>query len=255
MKKAEKQNFLEWNKSIFVSSARKISLDIILIIALDALFYALSGFLVYFWLQRMQEKITAFNLPADIMALGYERAQQIASEIKAFYYLIIFSFVLLLIAIIFLASILKGAIWAKTTGTKITFRLISKFLALNLIWMGFWFLVIFLVSWLVKPALAPAFMAGAAALAAYFTNTLYVIFMKSQSLKCIIHAIRLNIAKIHLFLLPYIAIFLLFFIIARLGSFLKFGYPAILLGLILITYASVVRYYVSELVLEIEKSK
>lgn len=255
MKKQQKSSFLEWNSNILRSSIKKINFNIISILILDALFYLLSGYLIIFWLQRVQANITAFNMPADIMSLGPERAQQLVSEVRTFYYLIIFSFILLLIAIIFLASILKGIIWAKTTDTKISFKLISKFLGLNLIWMGFWFVAIFLISFLIAPSSAVFFMIAAIILGLYFTNTLYTIFMEEQKFKSILNSVKLNVAKIHLFLLPYFIALLLFYAIMRLGNFLKFRYSTILLGLVMLVYAAVLRYYVSELVSKIEGIK
>jgi len=252
--KAKKSNFIEWNNNIFISSIKKIDLNIILIVILDTLFYLLSGYFVIFWLQRIQAKMASFSLPTDIISLGPEKAQQLVSEVKTFYYLIILSFVLLLIAVIFLASILKGIIWAKTINTKITFKLISKFLGLNLIWMGFWLVLVILISLLVEPASAPKFIIIAMTLGLYFTNTLYALFMKKPEFKSIFYAIKLNITKIHLFLLPYTIIALTLFIIVRLVSLLKFQYSNILLGLILIIYAAIARYYVSALVLDIKKS-
>ena len=255
MKNPQKFNFLEWNNNVFVSSIKKIDLNIILIVISDALFYFLSGYIVIFWLQRIQAKMAAFNLPTDIISLGYERAQQWIKEVRAFYFLIIFSFILLLIAIIFLASIFKGFIWAKTTNTKITFGLISKFLALNLIWMSFWFALIILISLFVQPASVLIFTIITIILGLYFTNTLYTLFMKKQKFKSIISSIKLNILKIHLFLLPYAVILLLFFIIVRLGGFLKFNYSNFMLGLLVLIYAAIIRYYASTLALEIEKIK
>ena len=237
-----------------MSSIKKIDLNIILIIILDFLFYFLSGYLIILWLQRIQAKMASFNIPTDVLALGAERAQQLVSEVKGFYYLIVFSFIVLLIAIIFLASILKGVIWAKVTGTKITFKLISKFLGLNLLWMGFWFVIVFFISFLANPVSAPISMISAIMLGIYFTNTLYTIFMKNQSLKLLLGSIKLNITKFHLFLLPHIMIFLLLYVIIRLSNLLKFKYSTILLGSILIVYAAAVRYYASTLILEIKKT-
>jgi len=251
--KAKKLSFLEWNNDILVSSMKKISWNITLIIILDSLFYFLSGYMLIFWLKRIQAGMASFNLPSDVMSLGLERGQQLASEVKSFYYLIILSFILVLAAIIFLASIIKGIIWAKTTGAKISFNLISKFLALNLIWMGFWFLLVFLVSLLVQPSLAPKFMVIAVILGLYFSNTLYTLFMHEQRLKSIFRAIRMNTVKIHLFLLPYAVIGLLFFIIFRAGSLLKFNYSPLVLGLLVVICAAFARYYVSGLVFRISR--
>ena len=253
MKNPKKSNFLEWNNNILADSLKKINLNFILIIILDAIFYLLSGYLIIFWLQRIQEKMAAFNLPADVISLGYERAQQLVGEAKSFYYLIIFSFVLLLIAIIFLASIFKGAIWAKVTKAKITFKLISKFFVLNLVWMGFWFIMVILISYLVEPALAPRFMIAAIILGLYFTNTLYTIFMKKIELNSIINAVKLNILKIHLFLLPYALISLFFYVLVKLTSLLSQKYSLIVLGIVAIFYAALARYYASALVSSIQE--
>lgn len=276
------QNFLEWNNDVFTSSMKKINFDIILILILDSLFYLISGYLIILWLQRIQEKIQAFNLPSDVVSLGREGAQRLASEVKSFYFLIIFSFILVLLAVIFLASILKGIIWAKTTKTNVTFRLISKFLVLNLIWMGFWFLVIFLVSYLVVPASVSKFMVLSIILSLYLTNTLYTLFMKEDSIRNIFAAVKINATKIHLFLLPNIVKYLFYFIVMvisslffsfiKLDSILKFSYTIalpipsissypllivftvsrILLLLLLIGCFTVARYYTSTLVLKLE---
>src|SRR3989344_3977992 len=224
--KNKKADFLEWNINVLVSSIKRIGLEIILVIILDALLYFLSGYFILFWLQRIKEKGYSIPLqsPSDLAAIGYDKAYQLLFQFR---YLIIFSAILLLVAIIFIASILKGIIWAKTTKTKISFALISKFLGLNLIWMGFWFILIFLISMFVEPASTPMFTIAAIILGLYFTNTLYTIFMKEQKFKPIINAVRLNLIKIHLFLLPYAAIGLLFFIIVKIGNLVDFKHSKI----------------------------
>lgn len=248
-----KKNYLEWNNEVLASSIKNIDLNIILSIFLDIIFYVLSGALVFFWLTRLQEKMSALNLPQDVTALSLEQANGLASQVKSFYYLIILSFILLIVAIIFLASILKGAIWAKTTKTKVTFNLLSKFLGLNLMWMGFWIILILLISIFVQIQLVPMFMAVTIILALYFTNTLYTIFMQEQAFKSIPKSIKLSISQIHMFLLPYIIIFLVLFIIAKLSSYLNFKYAQVFIGIIIVLYLAFVRYYVSSLVLEVEK--
>ena len=248
-----KINFLDWNNKILISSIKKIDWSIILIIVLDSLFYILSGYSILFWFQRINAKMSAFNLPNNIASLGYEQAQQLLGQEKSFYYLIIFSFIILLIAIIFLVSILKGIIWARTTKTKLTFNLISKFLALNLVWMGLWFIIFFLISYLVQPEAVGTFMIAALVISLYFTNTLYTMFMKNQNIKSIRDALKLNIMKIHLFLLPYIIIFLLLFIILKLSSILVFNYSDFVFAIMVVVYAAFVRYYVSTLASEAEK--
>lgn len=249
----KKINFMDWNNNILLSSLKKIDLNIFLIVFLDALFYLVSGYATVFWLQRVQEKMASFNVPADIISIGKENAIQLVSDVKSFYYLIIVSLVLLLIAIIFIASIFKGIIWAKTTGTKITSSLISRFFILNLIWMGFWLVLLFLIAYLAERTSAPLILFVLILLSLYFSNTLYTIFMKQQKLNSILKAIKLNVSKLHLFLLPYAVVFLLFYILMKLSSIIKFKYSAILLGMVLIFYIAVVRYYISSLVIKIEE--
>lgn len=250
-----KFNFVEWNNIILMNSFKKIDFSILLVVILDVLFYFLSGYFVVYWLQRIQAKVSTIALPSpeQLVSLGYEKAQQVLKDAKMFYYLIIFSFILLLIVVIFLASISKGIIWAKTTKTKISFALISRFLTLNLMWMSFWFVLVILISLLVQPASAPTFMLIVVILGLYFTNTLYTIFMKEQKFNSIIKAIKLNIAKVHLFLLPYLVILALLYVLSKLFGLVKFQYSSILFGAAILIYAAIVRYYVSTLVLEAEK--
>ena len=183
---------------------------------LDILLFYLSGFFLVLWLQRILNKMSSFNLPADVASLGYEQTQQLANEAKSFYYLIIFSFIAVLIAIIFLASIIKGIIWAKTTKTRITFQFISKFLGINLMWMGFWFFLFFLIIFIVDPAFVPIFMAIALILFIYTSNILYTIFTKNQKFSSIVQAIKISIMKIYLFILPYAIFFAILIIVANL---------------------------------------
>lgn len=253
MKKPQKPNFLEWNRNVLISSIKKIDLNIILIVILDFLFYSLSGYIIILWLQRAQEKMAAFTLPADVLSLGYRGVEQLVGEAKSFYYLLIFSFIVLLIAVIFLASLLKGVIWAKTTNTKLTLALISKFLGLNLAWMSFWFIVVILISVFALPASALILMAITIILGIYFTNTLYAIFMHNLKFSSVKDAIKLNIQKIRLFLLPYALISLILFITVRISGLLKFKYSPIVFSLLLLIYAAVARYYISALVFEVEK--
>ena len=250
--KNKKADFFEWNINVLVSSIKKIGLEIILVIILDALFYFLSGYFIILWLLRIRAKGASIPLqsPSDLAAIGYDQASQLLSQ---FYYLIIFSAILLLIAIIFIASILKGIIWAKTTKTRISLALISRFLGLNLIWMGFWFVIVFLIWWLMEKTAAPMFMIVAIILSLYFTNTLYTFFMKEQKIKCIIKAIKLSTGKIHLFLLPYAVMFSLLYVISMVTNLSKYKYSAAFQALILLAYIAFARYYSSTLAEEAER--
>ncbi len=272
-KNKTKLNFIEWNNKVLASSIKKISLGIFLIIILDILFYAISGFIVAAWYGQVKARMESTSLPSaeSLAALGAQKAQQAVTEARAFMLFLIFSIILLVTAIIFLASIIKGIIWAKTTRTKVTFQLISKFLALNLIWMTFWVALLVLISIIIQqrplttisdpknPGLVFQFtnthlyVIIIILMSSYFTNTLYSIFMSNKKIGSILEAIKIGISKIHLFLLPYAVILLLLFIFIRLSGMLSFRYSAIVLALMAIAYVAVVRYYCSELAIEIKE--
>lgn len=255
MKKIKKPNFLEWNSNVLLDSLRRIDSNFFLIVFLDSLFYALSGLIIALWFQRVISRLYSFQLPSDIISLGYDRAQQLVKDVRLFYILLIVSFVLLLLAIIFIASILKGIIWAKTTKTKITLALVSKFLALNLIWMGFWLVLIVLMPVLLEPTISTFAIGIAIIISLYLTNTLYTFFMKEQKLGKMLKAIAFNASKIHFFLLPYSIIILLFILVVKASSLVKFNYSPIFTSLLIVIFAALVRYYHSALVIEIEKQK
>ena len=182
---------------------------------------------------------------------------------------------------------------SKIINVKITFGLISKFLGLNLLWLGFWFVLIFLISWIVDIKYALAFMAASVLMGFYFTNNLYPLFMINPSIKSIKSSLKLSITKIHLFLLPYALIFIGFYLALFVSSLTKLdtfsaalaqkiygflgfsfgaagalGLPAVsgpelaiglLVGILanplLLLFAALARYYVSTSVAEISKAK
>lgn len=260
MEKNRKTGFLEWNNSILLDSFKNIDLGIIFIIILDAAFYLLATLSYFLWDRFMKAKAAAISLPSDpnelvnlISSLGPEKSQLIASQVKSYFFMLVFSFILLILLIIFLASIFKSLIWATIAKTRITLKFISSFLLLNLIWMGFWVLMIFLISYLMQPASVPIFLIISFVLSIYFTNIIYPHFLQSHKIGTLGRSLKLGIAKFRLFILPAILVFLNFFILLWLTGKLRFDYGFLVGNLVLITYAAWVRYYAYELVTGIEK--
>ena len=258
--KKTKIGFIEWNNNILVNSFRKIDFNILLIIILDSIFYLAAAGSFFLWDKFMKAKAAAINLPADpneivntLTALGPEKAQQLASEVKSYFFLLLFSFIAVVILVIFLAGIFKSIIWAKTTKTKISLKFMSGFLLLNLIWTSFWAAIIFLISYLVNPASVQTFFLISFIIGVYFTNILYPIFMRKQRLNSIGSAVGIGIAKVHLFVLPNLIIFLILFILAWAAGNLTFNYSFFVTAFILVVFAALVRYYVSELTAEAER--
>ena len=247
----KKQRFLDWNNKIFVESMKKIDKSIILIVILDMIFYFLCVSLVILWLRRLQNQINSFYMPSDIFALGYNQAHQLVGDIKSFYFMIILAFILLLLAIILLASIFKGIIWAITTKTKPSFKFVSKFLTLNLIWLGFWFFIAILIATYVQGGFIQAYFFSMILIALYLTNNLYSIYMSNQKLKSIIESLSMSFRKIHLFLLPSVVVVLIFYIVSRITSLMHFKLAPIVEFVIFISLVAIARFYFSTLATKI----
>ena len=247
-----KQSFLDWNYNVILSSLKKINLSIILIIVLDLIFYFASVFIYLNWYKMMQAKEASFSMPQNIQSLPLNQLQQLTNDAQNFYYLFLLSFILVVVAIIFMASILKSIIWAKTTKAKITLKLISKFFMLNLAWIGFWFALIVAIAYFVEPVSVALFSYIAIFLGLYFTNILYPIFMKEQKFMIFKEALKLGIQKIHMFILPYFLISMALYILIRLTSLMTFQYASFISTIILLFYIAVVRYYVSELAFQLK---
>lgn len=201
--KKKSEGFIRWNYSIFVDSLKKIDFHIIWIILLDMLFYLASGYLIIWWFQRISAKIQSFELPSDIDLVSEKAAEQLGNQIAELNFILRLSSVFLLLAIIFIASIIKGIIWAKTTKTRFSFNLLSKFLILNLIWMGFWSFVMYLIFKFVRPELVSVFLLIALFVASYLTYTLYAFFMQTGKIKYSLASIKINFSMINYFLLPF----------------------------------------------------
>jgi len=257
--KKNKIGFIEWNNNILVKSFRKMDFNILLIVILDSVFYLTAAGLFFLWDKFMKAKAAAINLPADpneivntLTSLGPEKAQQLASEVKSYFFLLIFSFIAVVILVIFLAGIFKSIIWAKTAKTKISLKFMSGFMLLNVIWTGFWAVMIFLISYLVNPESVQTFFLISFIIAVYLTNILYPIFMRRQRLNSIGSAIGIGITKVHLFVLPNLIIFLVLLILTWAASKIAFNYSFFVTSFLLVIYAAVVRFYASELLAEAE---
>ena len=281
------EGFIKWNYDIFLASFKKIDFNIIWITILDTIFYLASGCLVLLWFQRISAKIQSFSLPSDIGLVTDQAAQRLADQVAGLNLAIRLSFILLLTAIIFLAAIVKGIIWAKTKKISLSFSLLSKFLALNLGWMGLWFLIIYIVIQMVQPQLVLIFLLFVLFLSSYMTYSLYSIFMEKKSIKGALNSLKLSFKNIHYFILPYVSIIalwwlsvflstligldkLVFALVAKLytaagldpgffdaGSleFVVLLVVSLLANPLLRLVTSFSRYYISGLVSEVEKSR
>jgi hypothetical protein len=206
MKKTKKNlNFISLHQKALKDSFKRIDLSFIWIIIADMLFYLASGYLIIFWLQRIQDKIQSFNLPSNIDAVSAQASQQLGDQIVQLNLTIRVSAVLLVVAVIFLAAIIKGFVWSRTSKTKFNFNFLSRFLVLNLIWMGILSALVYLVLFFIKSGLVFLFLIAILPLYSYLTYGVYGNFMKRQRFSESFSSIRISFRKIHYFIVPFIA--------------------------------------------------
>ncbi|MEK6943587.1 MAG: hypothetical protein AABX00_05985 [Nanoarchaeota archaeon] len=258
----KKQSYWEKNIELLKSTIKKIDKWILISIALDIAFYIIVIYSFMFWNSSVQAKQFSImsKYPPDPMMMSASQLQSINTEAKSFLILLYSSIVLLALFIIFIASIVKGIIWAKTTSTKINLHLISRFLGLNLIWMGLWAAIIILIVFGIDNSSLVAFASLSIVIALYFTNIVYSLFMKSNKLSSIAEGLKLGVSKISYFAIPNAALFLVVYLLINSGSLFNAiqknaGYINLAILVLLIAFMAFARYYTSTLVYQVQKIK
>ena len=252
----KKENILQWNKRIFSKSFGQIDLNIIWMIFLDSIFYLSSWLLYSFWELRIQQKLDSLNLPSpeEVISLG-EKAELVAQSSRDFYILQVSSFILVVLAIVLIASIIKFLIWAKVTRTRYSLHLFSKFLTLNLIWTAIWSILIFSAAKFAQLSYVRTFIIALTILGVYFTSITYPIFMHQKKIKVIGKSIYMAISKIRFFMIPFAIFLFLTFWTIRIGVNINFRFAGYLYTLLLLVVLAYYRYYTSAMVQDLEHAE
>ena len=190
--------------------------------------------------------------------MGAENAQALATGLKGFLFLLIGIMLLMLLTIIIDWSIFKGLAWGFTLKKKFSFNYFRRFFLLNIGWLGLLAVLMFLIGIVFKgdPIMLGGiyFQAGIAsiyililmAIWAYFTNIIYVLFLKDEK-KVVRKALKLGVTKFHLLILPYVglaAIFIILYSVMKLLTHLPFGIGFTIMAFIMLFYLAWARYYV-----------
>ena len=246
----KKYNFIKQNFTWFINSFKRINLKIFLILILDILFYFIFVQAGKFFIKIIQKKAANVDLTQNLLGLNQQAGSNLLSSVRGFFFFLVFSVILFIILMIINWSVFKGLIWSITTNKKFNLKFLKKFFLLNLIWLPFWFILIFLIAIGVKPTTAPIFMIISLALAFYLTNILYPLFLKDNKINKIREAFKLGIKKIHYFIVPYAIIIILFFIISNIYSFVAANnnLNQNIAYVLLLVFVAWLRYYFVEIV-------
>ncbi|MDP6548181.1 MAG: hypothetical protein QF917_04465 [Candidatus Woesearchaeota archaeon] len=248
--KKENISFIKQNYSNFINSLGNINLKIFIILILDILFYYTLMQTGRFLITQIQKKSTNIDLSQNLLELSQQNAAQLLSSLRGFFFFIIISLILFVIAVIINWSIIKGIIWNLTGNNKPSLKFMKKFLLLNFIWLPIWTVIFLLIAFGIKQEAAPIFMIIAFILAIYLTNILYPLFLADNKITNIKKSLRLGFKKIHYFIIPYIIIIVFFLILSKIYSIATLGIninPNVSYALIII-YIAWVRYYMIEVV-------
>ncbi|MBI2134532.1 hypothetical protein HYU09_00945 [Candidatus Woesearchaeota archaeon] len=250
-----KDNFIKQNYVLFINSFKKINLKFFLILAFDILFYFIFMQIGNFFIKIIEKKAANVDLTQNLLGLNQQAAAGLLGSVRGFFFFLIFSAILFLLLMVINWSIFKGLIWTITANKKFNFNFLKKFFLLNLVWLPFWFLLIFLFAVIINPATAPILMIITVITAFYFTNILYPLFLRDNKLRKIKEAFKLGIKKIHYFIVPYAVIGVLFYIISKAYSLIAANIglnPNVFFGILLV-FIAWARYYFVEIVGSLSK--
>jgi len=256
--KMKKEGYFKQSYGIFLDSFKKIDLKIFPIVFFDLVFYSLIPLIAITSFNIVQKKAMSIDLGQNLLQMGAENAQALAANLQGFLFLLIGMMLLMLLTIIIDWSIFKGLAWGFTLKKKFSFNYFLRFFLLNLFWLGTLAVLMFLIGLAFKgePLMLWGiyFQAGVASVYililmaawAYFTNIIYVLFLKDEK-KAVRKALKLGFTKIHFFILPYVslaAILLVLYAIMNLITSLPFGIGFTIMAFIMLFYLAWARYYV-----------
>ena len=241
--------YLSLNREIFIDSIKKINLSIFLIALIDYIFYSLVYFSSAFWFSKILERYNAVNLDS----LSEFALESIVAQTQGLYQFLIYSTMLLSIALLILSALSKAIVWGMTAKTKISVKYILKFTLAKVIWNSFIIAIIASGFILFQPQAAFAFFSAAAILWIYFSSIICSLLAKNPKISEIKKGIRLGVKKIHCIMIPYAAIVTGILLIRMLYLAGRTRELLMVSGILLLFYLAAGRYYIYEMVSKIEK--
>jgi hypothetical protein len=247
----KKEDYLEKNYRLFLASFRKIDIRIFLIVFFDLVFYFLVPLIIAGTFNVLQKRAMAIKLPQTLLQLGAENAEKVVAELRAFLFLLVAMLVLMVVVIILDWTIFKGLAWCLTLKKKLNLRFFLRFFLLNLLWLGLFAALVVLFAIIFKESIVPIHIILLGLLWMYFTNIMYVFFVKKESVKSIKKAFKVAFTKAHCFILPYavLAVLLLAIVfIANLLASLPYAVGLAITTLLMLLYLAWARFYIVEVV-------
>jgi len=207
--------YLEEHKHYFTKALRNSQKNILLIFVyyLGLIVMTFGIFVVSrFLLLRWQDPLATL----DQQTLLQSSAEQLESAAGLLRNFIVFGILLILFFVVFTVvnwSYFQGLINNRLVGKKNTWKFLSKFSFLNLIWTLVWFLIINAAFFGSKQNLTNLAVFLLLLLYIYFTNILYIEFAKHRSMKYLYKVFKIGLDKLSVLAIPLLIFYLGFLLI------------------------------------------
>lgn len=237
------------NKKLFSKKTLTIEvLDLIGYFLILATIFTITGYLNYllnkvlqYGMLTKEEIISSLNIMSSFSA-EFDKLK-ITAIILAILFLLIFYLIW---------SLFKGLIYTRMMNKRFTMKYFIKKYLLNMMWITSWLIILVGTLLIIKLEVMPYMFWILVMLMFHLTIILYIRFTeKNKIFTSIKLAFKTGIKKIHYFILPYLLIFVAFFIvsgISYLGTYLHSIISLTITIILLLLFLAWSRYYIIETV-------
>jgi hypothetical protein len=235
--------YIQEQYDILKKSFKDFNINVIFIVLFDLLFYSLSILTLFLYSKFIQSKtIEISKLPIEeLMTLPEEELKFILGDLRNFLFILVIGAIITIAIIFMITCIFKSLIWLKIKNKKLTKEYFKKFILIKILWNIIWLIPIILALLLKQALIAPLLVLIVIA-GFHFTNIFYIKFKDLSSIK---ETFRTGI-RIHLFLLPYTFLALLFLLTLQLYwiyRFLPDSIEGVISTMIILAYLVFARTY------------
>jgi hypothetical protein len=201
--------------------------NLLIIVLFDALFWLVFFVTAYFsnsLFEKTAKSFLGFDPKSTISSLDMTKVQAATSSIKTFFIvlgLIALGFIILnLLAY----SLSRCFIWFTLLKKKFNLKLFMKFLGFNSMWWVLWAVIFVFLVLKREPEILPLF-AGALIILYIHTSTVahYYLTKTNKVKESFMKAFAIAYGKLHLFILPYSFILLVYFILSKIITYIPLG--------------------------------
>lgn len=226
--------------------------NILLVLALNTSFILITAALIRLtrlisepWIGKIKEVDLS-----NIMSQSEAQLQSILASMRGFILFVILTAILFILLLIINWSFCQGMIYHLLLKKKFTLKYFEKFLLLNMLWFIPWIALFLVIISGAKLSYLAVSAYSLIAIFLHFSFVLYTLFVNSK-LKKLSHFkihLKISIAKIYHFFLPYSLITITFIIISQLN---RLNLNFIVIVLIYLLFFSWMQNYTKDIVLNL----